>query len=115
MKENEIRLQIGQVYVEDLGPGFPPNRLEIISFGERLVSYFKSSRSARYSMLRNRFEACIRGGAFILQSKPLANVRFDKATALQENALLRTQLEGARLTISRLEIQLNQIREALKL
>lgn len=92
-------LEIGQVYIEDLGPGRAPNQITITEFGmvglEPLVRYtvFPVVYGSRYKMVRRRFEGLIKSGVFVLQPKQRAKneteTRFDKAALTKEIADLK--------------------------
>lgn len=65
---NNTEIKVGQVYIEDMDAGKPPNHFEITWMTEALVAY-KTPSGQRFASPRNRFEGLIRAGVFVLKPK----------------------------------------------
>lgn len=104
-------IKIGQVYLEDVGAGQPKNRLKVSYVTESYVNYsFGDREHIKARLARNRFEACIRDGAFSLMHDASLDLR-------AENDRLKQAVQNLsdRLNHERLEAGLQFARERAEL
>lgn len=111
-------IKIGQVYLEDIGAGQPLNRLKVSYVSENFVSYsFGDREHIEGRLARNRFEACIRGGAFSLMRDASLDLRAENDRLRQTVQDLSDKLSRERaeagLQFARERAELNCCRKEL--
>lgn len=100
-------IEIGQVYIENLGVGKPSPQWEIckVQSGE-YVEYGESKTSARFYMAQHRMEGLIRAKVFMLKPDDAENengFKFERAALLLEIRELEDRLRKTEQEIYRLQ------------